>query len=83
MNGIPAEAISIRNVRLDDVGEQNYVHEVRIRGVTEGLPKLVMLHGYMAGGVQFFKMMGYLRHYFEILTIDLLGMGRSGRPQGV
>jgi len=80
MNGVPEEAISIRNVRLDDMNDQHYIHEVRIKGEHEGLPKLVMIHGYMAGGGQFSKMIGYLRPYFEVLTIDLLGMGRSGRP---
>ena len=28
-------------------------------------------------------MMGYLRPYYEIISIDLPGMGASGRPAGV
>ena len=83
MNGVPEETISIRNVRLNDISDQHFLHEVRIKGAQEGLPKLVMIHGYMAGGGQFSKMIGYLRPYFEVLTIDLLGMGRSGRPLDV
>ena len=61
----------------------NYIHEVRVKGSREGLPILVMIHGYLAGGLQFCKMMKYLRPYFEVVTIDLLGMGASGRPQGL
>ena len=57
------------------------MHEVRVRGTNEDLPTLVMVHGYMAGGMQFCKMMTYLRDYFHVITIDLLGMGSSGRPQ--
>lgn len=83
-NGIPLDAIEIRNVRFDDVGGgENYIHEVSIRGVQEGLPTLVMIHGYMSGGAQFFKMVNHLRPFFEIVMIDLLGMGRSGRPTGL
>ena len=33
--------------------------------------------------MQFCKMMGYLRNYFEVYAIDLLGMGASGRPQDI
>lgn len=88
LNGVPEEAIEIRDVQLDGNGggnssSQNYLHEIKIRGVREGLPTLVMIHGYMAGGGQFFKMVNHLRPYFEIVMIDLLGLGRSGRPTEV
>ena len=62
---------------------ENYIHEVHVRGSKEGLPVLVMIHGYLAGGFQFGKMLRHLRDYFEIFMIDLPGMGCSGRPQGI
>ena len=54
-----------------------------MKGLTENLPKIVMIHGYMSGSLQFCKMMGYLRPYYEVISIDLPGMGASGRPAGV
>ena len=69
---------------LDDGADsQNYIHEISVKGAREGLPTLVLIHGYMSGGVQFCKLMGHLRNHFNLLAIDLVGFGSSGRPQGV
>ena len=84
LSGIPLEAYTIRNVRLDqEKDSENYIHEIRIDGLSKGLPTMVMIHGYGAGGLQFFKNLRPLREYFNIIMIDLLGMGNSGRPQNV
>jgi len=40
-----------------------------------------MIHGFGGGGAIFVKMFPYLRHYFTIVCIDMLGMGSSGRPE--
>ena len=42
---------------------------------------MVMIHGFGGGGAVFFKMMYHLSNYFEVIAIDLLGQGASGRPQ--
>ena len=76
----------MKDVYLDDkpqTDSQNYIHEVYVQGLKPGLPKLVLIHGYMSGSVQFCKMMRYLRNYFEVYSICLLGMGSSGRPQNL
>lgn len=39
-----------------------------------------MIHGYGAYGAVFYRMIQHLRKYFRITTIDMLGMGASGRP---
>ena len=39
-----------------------------------------MLHGFAGSGIMFYKLIGQLQQYFQITTIDLLGMGCSGRP---
>lgn len=39
-----------------------------------------MIHGFGGGGAIFCRMIPYLRNYFEVILIDLLGMGASGRP---
>ena len=52
MNGIPFEAYTIKNVQLDNnENGENFIHEIRIEGSRHGLPTLVMVHGYMAGGL--------------------------------
>ena len=50
LHGIPTEAYTIRNVSLS-ADEDNYIHEIRVKGYSEDLPTLVMIHGYMAGGM--------------------------------
>ena len=67
----------MKNVNLS--GSNDFIHEIRVKGEREGLPILVMVHGYLSGGLQFCKMIPHLRKHFEIITIDLLGMGASSR----
>jgi len=66
-------------VPLAGNGGRDYIHEIKVKGETEGLPVLVLIHGYMSGGMQFCKMMPHLRKYYEVVTMDLLGMGASAR----
>ena len=40
-----------------------------------------MIHGYMAGGAFFYKMLSHLRSSFNVVMIDTLGQGSSGRPE--
>ena len=42
-----------------DVAE-NYIHEIRVRPLKPGLPKLVMIHGFGGGGAVFYKMIKHL-----------------------
>jgi pimeloyl-ACP methyl ester carboxylesterase len=39
-----------------------------------------MVHGFGGTGMVFYRIIGVLRKYFRITTIDLLGQGASGRP---
>ena len=50
-----------------------YIHEVKIKPAQEGLPKIVLIHGFQGGTAVFYKMMGYLRLHFEVIAFDLLG----------
>jgi pimeloyl-ACP methyl ester carboxylesterase len=43
-------------------------------------PRLLMIHGYGATGSVFAKMIKELRKKFSVTSLDLLGMGFSGRP---
>jgi hypothetical protein len=57
--------ILIENVNLDGrYNSQNFIHQVTIKPASEGLPKLVMIHGFGGGGAIFVKMIPYLREYF-------------------
>jgi pimeloyl-ACP methyl ester carboxylesterase len=44
---------------------------------------LILLHGYCAGSAVFYKILGDLAAHFNVYCVDLLGMGRSSRPQFV
>ena len=81
VNGIPDADCRIRDVPLDDSADsQNFVHEIRVKGARDGLPNMVLIHGYLSGGAQFAKMMGHLRNHFNLYAIDMVGFGCSGRP---
>eukprot|EP00347_Sterkiella_histriomuscorum_P015810 403355599 len=44
------------------------------------MPILILVHGYGAGGMLFYRILKDLAQYFHIFVVDLLGMGSSGRP---
>lgn len=71
--------MTIRDVPIPGHGGNDFIHEIRVKGEREGLPVIVMIHGYMSGGMQFCKMMKSLRKNYEVVTCDLLGMGASSR----
>jgi len=60
-------------------GPDDYIHCVELKK-REGLPKLVLVHGYGAGGGVFYRIINDLADYFHLFVVDLLGMGSSGRP---
>lgn len=64
---------------LRDV-QDNYIQETKIRNKDTNAPHILMLHGYGCSGTLFYRMVGHLKHYYNITLIDFLGMGCSGRP---
>lgn len=46
----------------------------------ENKQQLVLVHGYGATGVFYYKMIKDLRHYFHVYAVDLFGFGQSARP---
>ena len=42
-------------------------------------PALLLVHGYQGSCIQFYWLISKLRHDYDVTTIDLLGMGCSGR----
>ena len=78
---IQAEQVVQEDVYLDDDRTgQNFIHQITIKPEKQGLPKVVLIHGYGGGGGVYFKMVEHMVNYYEVILIDLLGMGASGRP---
>jgi len=42
---------------------------------------LLLIHGYCGAGMIFFKILKQLSQEFRVVCVDLLGMGRSSRPE--
>jgi len=63
--------------------EDNFIHTINFfnndpRELTK--PRLLLIHGFMANGAQFAPMLKGLTDTYRVTTIDLLGLGSSGRP---
>lgn len=77
--GLKSEEYTIHNTPVDEIEMEHYIHCVEVPN-TE-LPKMVLVHGYGAGGGVFFKVIKDLSKFFHLYVVDLLGMGASGRPE--
>ena len=64
--------------KLVDIGK-NYFLYVQYCGDTT-YPALILLHGYCGASMIFYKILKRLSSRFFVIMIDLLGMGRSSRP---
>lgn len=50
--------------------------------MNSGRPKLVMIHGYGASGIIFYKILKPLIEAgFHLILVDIIGMGSSSRPE--
>jgi pimeloyl-ACP methyl ester carboxylesterase len=43
-------------------------------------PILVLVHGFGGSGALFYQIFKYLINYFNLILIDIIGMGSSSRP---
>ena len=86
--GVPRETIELSNVKLNDTENADYIRTIRLGNVSidhlifqkEG-PVLVLVHGYGASGLIFYKILKALSEKFNLILIDIIGMGASSRPQ--
>ena len=79
--GVDPLSIKQEDVNLDGKqGSQNFIHSVSFKSKVQNAKKLVMIHGFGGGAAVFMRMIPYLQDYFEVIALDLLGMGSSGRP---
>jgi cardiolipin-specific phospholipase len=79
LTGLDVDAdIKIRNIEIDSIG--NYVRTYDI--ITDSdKPTLVIMHGYGASAVIFWKIIKSLREDYNLILVDILGMGGSSRPK--
>lgn len=76
--GLEPDTYEIHNNHISDDDEEQYLHCVEVPNPQ--LPKMVLVHGYGAGGGVFFRVVKDLSKFFHLYVVDMLGMGASGRP---
>lgn len=69
--------IEVHSLKVD-ISEGNFIY--CLTAGDKANPPLIILHGYCAGSAVFYKVIGNLSEYFCVYCVDLLGMGRSSRP---
>ena len=70
------EDVFIRDIELPESG--GHIHSIEVgRGNPD---KLLLIHGYGATGVFYWKVLRQLKDHFHIFAIDLYGKGNSSRP---
>lgn len=67
--------ITLKN---EDEDEQ-WIHTL-VYGRNPEKPKLVLVHGFAASSLSYYKMIGPLSKKYEVYAIDLPGMGLSSKP---
>lgn len=67
--------------RLFRRSRENYIHSMHIReGTGVHKPNVLLVHGYTSSGACYYKVIRDLKSTFNVTTLDLLGVGGSGRP---
>lgn len=87
---IPRSSVPLKSCSVvscdDDEGDELVIHGVKLTSKenhhsTSTDTPLVLLHGYMNGGLYFFRNLVGLTNYFtNVYAIDMLGWGLSSRP---
>lgn len=72
--------IVAKDVKVGEYNKENVTIRTIICG-TDEKPKLIYTHGYGGSGALFFKCIGPLMERFQVILIDIIGMGGSSRPK--
>ncbi len=56
----------------------DFIHYIHIKE-RENLPKMVLMHGYGGGAHNYFKLAKFISSHFELVILDLPGMGLSSQ----
>ena len=68
--------MTITNILIDSTG--NMIRTLEIGDHSK--PVMVLMHGYGASSVIFWKVMKPLSERYHLILVDVLGMGGSSRP---
>lgn len=74
--GIPIEQFKIYNVSIDRNG--NYIRTIEVGDPNK--QTIVLIHGYGASTMNYYKVMKPLSENYHLIMIDIIGMGGSSRP---
>jgi len=74
--GIPIEQFKIYNVNIDRNG--NYIRTIEVGDPSK--QTIVLIHGYGASTMNYYKVMKPLSENYHLIMIDIIGMGGSSRP---
>jgi len=75
-SGIPFDQFKIYNVHIDSNG--NYIRTIEVGDPKN--QKIVIIHGYGASSMNFYKVIKPLSENYHLILIDIIGMGGSSRP---
>jgi len=78
LSGLPETAFKCRNVPLGDDGKNYFIRTIEMGDPSK--PTMVLIHGYGASSVNFWKIVGPLSERYHLYMIDIIGMGASSRP---
>ena len=78
--GVDPSLVTAKNVHLGGDDPEYFIRQIDVAPLKPNLPRIVMIHGFGGGGPIFVKMAALMREHFRVITIDLLGLGASGRP---
>lgn len=59
---------------------ENFIHQIDYFTENDSRPKLLIIHGFGSCGVLQYNVIGRLLDKYRVTTIDMLGLGASGRP---
>lgn len=75
MSGVPFES---QRIYID---ESEGYSVFCLKFVQDDKPPLVLIHGYLGTSIIFYKLFQSLAQEFSVYCLDLMGMGRSSRPE--
>jgi pimeloyl-ACP methyl ester carboxylesterase len=77
----------VKNVKVDTFNDEPVTVHTLIIGATTTVslrkqtkPILLLIHGFAASGACYFPIFRALAEHFVLITLDLVGMGQSSRP---
>lgn len=66
---------------MKEESNREYIWTYEIGDRDQGKPTIVLVHGYGASGLIFYRIYKQLSEKYHVVLFDLPGMGRSSRPK--